>query len=70
MNMNNHIIENKWWYNNIANIKKILATDRDKYIYDLNTVDLKCKNISKNNLLWGVVILIVIVAIAKQMNYF
>ena len=24
------------------------ATDRDKYIYDLNTVDLKCKNISKN----------------------
>ena len=50
MNINYQIdmFKNKWWYNNIANIKKILVTDRDKYIYDLNTVDLKCKNISKN----------------------
>ena len=48
MNNNNHIIEDKWWYNNIINIKNILKIDREKYIYDLNTVDLKCKTIVTN----------------------
>ena len=47
---NNHTFDNyegKWWYKKISSLKTILEED-SAYIYDLETVDAKCKTLTTN----------------------